>query len=353
MTLALMCGLSFAGKSTFAGALAGELDAVLISLDLINAERGLHGGQGIPLEEWATTNRLAHERARDRLAEGRHVVVDDTGSPRFIRDGWREVADAAGAVFVIVWVRIDPALQRERVLANRAQKERPDVIDAVLTGHAESFEPPLDEEPIAVDAEATRDPVRAAAVADEIRAMSAHPSDDEIGTDVLFLGGRSGVGKSSVAAEVSRLLAMDDVSHAVIEGDNLDQAHPEPWRRGLGLAERNLASMWQNYRAAGYHRLIYTNTVSVIEMEPLAAVLGPAVSTTGVLLTAEDATAEQRLAGRELGTGLGDAILRSRAAAAMLDSDAPPTVHRLRTDGRAVHDIALDVLALTSWSRIL
>jgi len=57
-----MCGLSFAGKSTFARLLAEELGAQVISLDLINAERGLYGGQGIPLEEWAATDRIAHER---------------------------------------------------------------------------------------------------------------------------------------------------------------------------------------------------------------------------------------------------------------------------------------------------
>ena len=158
MTLALMCGLSFAGKSTFAAQLASELGADLISLDLINAERGLHGGQGIPLEEWAETNRLANERAQDSLDRERHVVVDDTGSPRFIRDRWRAVAEAAGAPFAIVWIQIDAALQRERVLANRSEQERPDVIDAVLASHAAAFESPADEAPIVVDARATRDP---------------------------------------------------------------------------------------------------------------------------------------------------------------------------------------------------
>ncbi|WP_363457481.1 hypothetical protein [Microbacterium sp. LMI1x-1-1.1] len=81
-------------------------------------------------------------------------------------------------------------------------------------------------------------------------------------TDVIFIGGRSGVGKSSVAAEASHLLGLADVQHAVIEGDNLDQAHPPPWRSGIPLAERNLAAMWANYREAGYSRLIFTNTVS-------------------------------------------------------------------------------------------
>jgi len=62
VALTLMCGLSFAGKSTFARLLAEELGAQVISLDLINAERGLYGGQGIPLEEWAATAQLPDVR---------------------------------------------------------------------------------------------------------------------------------------------------------------------------------------------------------------------------------------------------------------------------------------------------
>lgn len=148
--MALMCGLSFAGKSTLAARLAEALPASLVSLDLINEERGLYGGQGIPLEEWAETNRIAHERGRELLDAGRHVVVDDTGSPRFIRDGWREVADQSDAPFVIVWVQISPELQQARVHANRQSYGRPDVTDAVLRDHRAGFEPPTDEEALVV-----------------------------------------------------------------------------------------------------------------------------------------------------------------------------------------------------------
>ena len=62
--------------------------------------------------------------------------------------------------------------------------------------------------------------------------------------------------------------------HAVIEGDNLDLAYPPPWQHGL--AEANLRAMSRNYRALGYRRLIYTNTLSVIRSDALAEVLmGP------------------------------------------------------------------------------
>lgn len=153
--LTLMCGLSFSGKSTVARQIAGRLDAELISLDGINAERGLDGGQGIPVEEWVKTNRIAHERAATQLRAGRDVVIDDTGSPRFIRDEWRATASRAGAVFALVWVQIDPELQRERVLANRTDLSRHDVVDAVLVEHITGFEDPVDEDPIVIDAHDT------------------------------------------------------------------------------------------------------------------------------------------------------------------------------------------------------
>lgn len=175
MALVLTCGLSFSGKSTLAAGLSRALDAELLSLDRINEERGLNGGQGIPLSEWATTNRIAHERAIVLLAAGRHVVVDDTGSPRFIRDEWRATASAAKAPFALVWVQVCPELQRQRVLANRAQQVRPDVTDAVLREHGASFEAPEEEEeedPLVVDATLTSDPATVVAIAEVIQAAA-------------------------------------------------------------------------------------------------------------------------------------------------------------------------------------
>jgi predicted kinase len=167
--------------------------------------------------------------------------------------------------------------------------------------------------------------------------------------DVIFIGGRSGVGKTTVAAEVSRQLALVDVAHALIEGDNLDQAHPEPWREGIDLAEQNLAAMWRNYQAAGYSRLIFTNTVSVLQMPALIAALATDVRAMAVLLTADDSTAAHRLAQREIGSGLQDAIGRSAAAAANLESAAMDTVHRVFTDNREVSDIAAQVISMSGW----
>ena len=80
-------------------------------------------------------------------------------------------------------------------------------------------------------------------------------------SEALFLGGRSGVGKSSIGSEMHVQLSAAGIRHCLIEGDNLDMAYPPPWEHGLGA--RNLAAMWANYRALDYRRMIYTNTVSV------------------------------------------------------------------------------------------
>lgn len=163
-------------------------------------------------------------------------------------------------------------------------------------------------------------------------------------TEVLLIGGRSGVGKTSVAVELHELLAAHSVRHAFVEGDTLDLAWP--WPRDL--VHQNLADVWRNYSARGYSRLIYTNTNSVLDSEPLLAALGPRARAIGVLLTATDATARSRLSRREIGTAL-DAHLDRSARAANRLTAAPPWVTRVPTDDRTVPALAHDLATLTGW----
>jgi cytidylate kinase len=145
-------------------------------------------------------------------------------------------------------------------------------------------------------------------------------------SEVLFIGGRSGGGKSSVAFELHTQLAALNIKHCVIEGDNLDLAFPHPWEHHL--AEKNLAAMWANYRALGYRRMIYTNTVSVRFTEELAAAMGDEPKITAVLLTATDQTASARLRTREQGSGIQAHLDRSNDAARELERLTPDWVHR-------------------------
>ncbi|SDS17347.1 AAA family ATPase [Microlunatus soli] len=144
--LIVLCGRSFSGKSRTAAWLADALPGVVVSLDEINAERGLWGGDGIPLEEWAHTNEIARHRVGDALDSGHTVIVDDTSSPRFLRDGWRELATSSRSSLALVYVDTPIPVIMERLAANRATPTRGDLTDEVLADHLGSFEPPAADE---------------------------------------------------------------------------------------------------------------------------------------------------------------------------------------------------------------
>jgi predicted kinase len=144
--LVLLCGASFSGKSTVARSLAPKLGATVVSLDEINARRGLWGGDGIPVEEWMRTHALASGEVRGLVASGASVIVDDTSSPRFLRDGWRSLAVELGARFSLIYVDVDHETIRQRRAANQADPRRRDLTDAVLDQHLADFEPPQADE---------------------------------------------------------------------------------------------------------------------------------------------------------------------------------------------------------------
>lgn len=166
-------------------------------------------------------------------------------------------------------------------------------------------------------------------------------------SEVLFIGGRAGVGKTRVASELHERLAALRVKHAVIEGDTLDLAYPPPWEHGL--AAKNLADLWRNYRALGYRRLIYTNTVSVLQTEVLAAAMGDDPLVKAVLLYSSDASARARLEVRETQTTLELHLQRSRARAAELERETPVWVWRIDTDGKSIPEVAEEILERLDW----
>lgn len=170
-------------------------------------------------------------------------------------------------------------------------------------------------------------------------------------SEVVFIGGRSGVGKTSVSHEMHAQLSAAGVRHCVIDGDVLDMAYPPPWEHDL--AERNLAAMWRNYRDLGHRRLIYTNTVCVLpeQIDMLTAAMGDDPVVTAVLLTCTDVTARERLGQREIGSELNRHVASSARLAEQLSATAADRVKRLSTDGRTVSEIASDIVELSGWMR--
>lgn len=170
---------------------------------------------------------------------------------------------------------------------------------------------------------------------------------------LLLIGGRSGVGKTTTAFEVSDQLRASGVAHALIDGDNLGAVYPRPVDDpdGSGLSRANLAAMWNNYLVAGYRRLVYVNTLSVLQVDMVTGSMGDGpVEVTPVLLTANGDTVRARLGGREIGGGLAVHLKRSAIRAVELEQGAGTDVVRIATDGRDVTAIAADAIAAAGWA---
>lgn len=171
--------------------------------------------------------------------------------------------------------------------------------------------------------------------------------------EVLLIGGRAGVGKTTVGWEVSALLRSATVAHAIIDGDFIGQVHPAPEGdpHRAEITESNLTAVWANYARRGYRRLIYTNTMCVLPEATgmFERAMGSDVGIVRVLLTASDATARERLVGRELGSELEHELAGSTRKARILDERAPAETVRVPTGARSVTDIAREVVAATGW----
>ena len=91
----------------------------------------------------------------------------------------------------------------------------------------------------------------------------AEPDPMSSPVPVLLITGPVGVGKTSTAGAVSSLLSQQGILHAWVDLPQISQALPErdadPWNEQL--AHRNLACMWQNFRAVGVERLIVTRVL--------------------------------------------------------------------------------------------
>ena len=86
------------------------------------------------------------KRVIAQLRDDQTIIVDDTSSPRFLRDGWRTLCSSEQAPMVLVYVDTSMDLIRQRLIDNRVTRHRGDVTDEVMAAHQESFEPPEENE---------------------------------------------------------------------------------------------------------------------------------------------------------------------------------------------------------------
>jgi len=136
---------------------------------------------------------------------------------------------------------------------------------------------------------------------------------------ILLVTGPVGVGKTTVALEMSRLLGDAGVAHALVDLPWLGVLWPapedDPWNERV--AHRNLAAVWANAREAGAGRLLL---VRVLEARSLLGRIEEAVpgADVGVVrLRAPVEVVRERIRRRESGRDPGWYL---GAATALVDS---------------------------------
>jgi aminoglycoside phosphotransferase family enzyme/predicted kinase len=191
--LVALHGTSGTGKSVLASAFAPWIGADILRSDLIRKE--LAGMRPLDRPRPAEIARLygsdmsaktyesLHKRAGRALVHGRAMVLDATYLARASRDAARAVASRIGVPFVLVDVRCDPEVIRQRL---RERAERGD--DASDAG-VEVFEQqwasrePLDEDEDAVAHEMGTAPERTALAVAEAIEVQLDPRRETLGAE--------------------------------------------------------------------------------------------------------------------------------------------------------------------------
>jgi adenylylsulfate kinase-like enzyme len=170
------------------------------------------------------------------------------------------------------------------------------------------------------------------------------------GVPVVVITGPVGVGKTTVAYEVSALLGRAAVAHALVDLDGLRSCYPAPagdrFNTALGL--RNLAVVWANFRAAGAGRLILVDVVESRDQldEYRTAVPGAAIVV--VRLRAAVGALAERVRRREAGAGLDWHLDRAAELAAQMERDRVEDLV-VETDERAAVEVAREVMERIGW----
>ena len=164
---------------------------------------------------------------------------------------------------------------------------------------------------------------------------------------VIVISGSMGSGKTTVLAEASDLLAARDVVHAAIDLDALGIAHVPEGER-IDLMHRNLASIWENYAAAGVTRLLLAEAVeSRAELDRIQRAI-PDSTVVVCRLKARLETMQQRVSMREPGMLREQFIARVAELEALLDRAQLEDFSLVNDDG-SVTDVARELLVRAGW----
>ena len=169
--------------------------------------------------------------------------------------------------------------------------------------------------------------------------------------DTVLLNGTVGVGKTTTAYAVGKLLARKKVPHAVIDLDEPRRMWPSPpgdrFHRALSM--RNLTALAAGYQEAGAERLVLAGVVETHrDVSAIQEAVGGPLAV--VRLVASGDITDDRLRGRHVRDeeGLSWSLKRRGELHAILDS-AGLDDHVVPSDGRLPATLAEEVAELIGW----
>ncbi len=169
---------------------------------------------------------------------------------------------------------------------------------------------------------------------------------------LLLISGPVGVGKTTVANELSTLLEVDGIAHTFVDLDALTYTFPRSASDAFGdiLALENLTAVWGNCRRRGSKNLIIPR---VVESRDYAMRISDAVSIPNPVicrLTASSQTLLDRVRIREIGSNLAWHEKRSLQLSNTLDKSGIEDFC-VSTDQRTIKEIAEEMLQEVNWSQ--
>lgn len=163
---------------------------------------------------------------------------------------------------------------------------------------------------------------------------------------MLLISGPAGVGKSTVAHELSRQLAHRGTPHALIDTDELDRIYRAPSDLSR-VTEGSLWAVWAVLSRYGARPLILVGVYldRRQEREWIARAL-PGAQFTCVRLSASPSSLRERVLRREIGSGAEEQLERTMRQLAVLGSDSDPSLRVITTDDRPPNELAAEIVAM-------
>ena len=351
LPLLVVTGASGTGKSTLAISLARETrDWVCFDTDVLWRPQ-LH----TPEDGYKAFRDLALRVAKNISQAGRPLVLMAGGTPdQFEASHERPYFSEVHYLALVC----DDSVIVNRLRARPAWRmsDSPEVIEQErsfnrwLRENASKTVPPM----TLIDTGAINEEETARRVATWISLQSAPPTrrserqDRPVPTvPVMLVTGPTGVGKSQVVSELSRLLDHEGVGHSRLDWDTLTNGIANQ----PAFVVQALASIWDVHRRAGATRLLLAASLERTEMlrDISDAIDGARIRSFCLMAPPEEVAA--RLRYRERGGLSEDIFVRDIETDFRVYRELRQELEAVDTVGRTATEVAFDILGRSGWTR--